>query len=158
MKYILIMISKKIQNKSTCPQNGTIFHVSMWWVVKNKIKVYMLILNMFIYKSFYKKKKKTSSRCHCCSNVWNRDIQMHFWSNYLIYLVNFSYRCVDHCKIFKNEMYLFSFRQSTKKIIIVKIGYFCMGQRMMWNSVVNFTYIFCQQVELCKLYKHMKKY
>jgi hypothetical protein len=66
-------------------------------------------------------------------------------------------RCVNLGKIFKNEIYLFSFGQSMKKIIIVKIGYFCMGQRMMWNSVVNLSYIFCQQVDLCKLYKHMKK-
>jgi hypothetical protein len=25
-----------------------------------------------------------------------------------------------------------------KKIIMVKVGYFCMGQRMMWNNVVKF--------------------
>jgi hypothetical protein len=38
-----------------------------------------------------------------------------------------------------------------KKIIIVKVGYFCMGQRMMWDNVVNLFHIFCQQVAPCKL-------
>jgi hypothetical protein len=34
----------------------------------------MLILNMFIYKSFYEKKeKKQSSRYHFFSNVWNSE-------------------------------------------------------------------------------------
>ncbi len=58
-------------------------------------------------------------------------IQMHFWSNYLIFLFEIFYRCVDLGEIFKNEIYLFSFGQSMKKIIMVKVGYFCLGQRMM---------------------------
>jgi hypothetical protein len=41
-----------------------------------------------------------------------------------------------------------------KKIIMVKVGYFCGGQRMMWNDV-NLSHTLCQQIELCKL---MKKY
>ncbi len=36
-------------------------------------------------------------------------IQMHFQSNYLIFLLNFFYRCVDIEKILKNEIYLFIF-------------------------------------------------
>jgi len=56
---------------------------------------------------------------------------MHFQSNYLIFLLNFCYRCVDLGKILKNEIYFFSFEQSMKKIIMVKVGYFCMQQRMM---------------------------
>jgi ABC-type uncharacterized transport system ATPase subunit len=56
-------------------------------------------------------------------------IQMHFQSNYFMFL-NFLYRCVDLGKILKNEIYLFSFGQSMKKKM-VKIGDFCMGQRMM---------------------------
>jgi hypothetical protein len=39
-----------------------------------------------------------------------------------------------------------------KKIIIVKVGYFCMGQKMMWDNGVNLSHILCQQVQLCKLY------
>jgi len=51
------------------------------------------------------------------------------------------------------KTYLFSFGQSLKKKIMVKVEYFCMGQIMMWNNVVNLSHILCQQVELCKLYK-----
>jgi len=58
-------------------------------------------------------------------------IQMHFQSNNLIVLLNFFYRCVDLVKIFKNEICFFSFGQIMKKIIMVKVGYFCMQQRMM---------------------------
>jgi hypothetical protein len=52
-----------------------------------------------------------------------------------------------------NEIHLFSFGQSMKNIIMVKVGYFCTRQRMMWNNVVYLSHIVCQQVELCKLYK-----
>jgi hypothetical protein len=58
-------------------------------------------------------------------------IQMHLKSNYFIFLLNFFYRCVYIGKIFLNEIYLFSFGQSMKKIKMVKVGYFCMQQRMM---------------------------
>jgi hypothetical protein len=40
-----------------------------------------------------------------------------------------------------------------KKIIMVKVEYFCMQQRMMWNNVLNLSHILCQQVQLWKLYK-----
>ncbi len=40
-----------------------------------------------------------------------------------------------------------------KKKIMVKAGYFCMGQRMMKDNIVNLSHIFCQQVQFCKLYK-----
>jgi hypothetical protein len=56
-------------------------------------------------------------------------IQMHFLSNYLTFWFKTIHRCVDLGKIFKNEIYLFSFGQSMKNIIMVKVGYFCMGQR-----------------------------
>jgi hypothetical protein len=113
----------------------------------------MLILNMFIYKTIYEKKnEKKSSRYHCCSNVWNNEIQMHFQSNYLTFWFKKFHRCVNLGKIFKNEHYLFSFGQSMKNIIMVKVGYFCMGQRMMWNNVVNLSHVLYQQVEFCKLY------
>jgi len=57
-------------------------------------------------------------------------IQMHFQSSYdLIFWLIIFYKCVDLGKIFLNV--LFSFGQSVKIIIIVKIEYFCMGQRMM---------------------------
>jgi hypothetical protein len=55
-------------------------------------------------------------------------------------------------KKFKNEIYLFLFGKSMKNIIMVNVEYFCMGQRMMWDNFVNLTLIFCQQVELFKLY------
>jgi hypothetical protein len=58
-------------------------------------------------------------------------IQIHFQSNYLIFLLNFFYRCVDLEKKKFNEIYFFSFGQSMKNIIMVKVGYFCMQQRMM---------------------------
>ncbi len=87
----------------------------------------MLILNMFIYKLFMKKiKNKKSSRYDSCSMYEIVEIQMHFQSNYLIFLLNFFYRCVDLGKIFKMKFFFFSFGQSMKKIIMVKVGYFCM--------------------------------
>jgi hypothetical protein len=54
-------------------------------------------------------------------------IQVHFQSNYLRFWFKFSHRCVHLGKIFKNEIYLFSFGQSMKNIIMVKVGYFCTG-------------------------------
>jgi hypothetical protein len=60
------------------------------------------------------------------------------------------------CRSWKNklnEIHLFSFGKSMKNIIMVKVGYFCTRQRMMWNNVVNLSHIVCQQVELCNLYK-----
>jgi hypothetical protein len=80
-------------------------------------------------------------------------IQMHFWSNYLMFWFEFFYKCVEFGKKIKNEIYLFSFGQSMKKIMIVEVRYFCMGQRMTWNNVVNLSHILCQHIELCKLYK-----
>jgi hypothetical protein len=53
-------------------------------------------------------------------------IQVHFQSIYLIFLLMFLDRCVDIGKIFNNEIYLFSFGQSMEKIIMVKVGCFCM--------------------------------
>jgi hypothetical protein len=88
----------------------------------------MLILNMFIYKSFYEKQIQDIIIVQMYEIV---RIQMHFWSNYLIFLFQFCYRCVDLGKIFKNKIYLFSFGQRVQKKIMVKVGYFCMGQRMM---------------------------
>jgi len=58
-------------------------------------------------------------------------IQMHFRSNYLIFWFKLFYKCVDLGEIFRNEVYLFSFGQSMKKIIMVKVGCFCMGERIM---------------------------
>jgi hypothetical protein len=78
-------------------------------------------------------------------------IQMHFQSNYLIFWLNFFNRCVDFGKTFSIEIYLFSIEQSIKKIMMVKVEHFCMGQRMMWDNVVNLSNIFCQKVQLCKL-------
>jgi len=51
-------------------------------------------------------------------------------------------RCVDLGKFCKNEIYLLSFGQSMKNIIMVKVGT-CMGWRMMWDNVVNLSNIFC---------------
>ncbi len=49
-------------------------------------------------------------------------IQMHFQSNCLIVLLNVFDRCINLCKFFKNEIYLFSFGLSMKKIIPIKVG------------------------------------
>jgi hypothetical protein len=56
-------------------------------------------------------------------------------------------------KCLKMKFTFSSFGQSMKKTIMVKVGYFCMGQRMMWDNVVNLSHIVCQQIEHCKLYK-----
>ncbi len=96
-----------------------------------------------------------SSRYHCCSNVFNTEYSNAISVKLLDILVIDFYRCVNLWKIFKNGIYLSSFGQSMKKIIMVKVGYFCVGQRMMWNNVVNLSHILCQQVELCKLMKNI---
>jgi len=89
----------------------------------------MLILNMFIYKRNYLFKKilkiKNKKKLQVIILVQMYEImkiQMHFQSNHLIFFLNFFYRCVDLGKIFKNEIYLFSFGQSMKNIIMVKVG------------------------------------
>jgi hypothetical protein len=53
-------------------------------------------------------------------------IQIHFQSNYLIILLKCFYGCVNLRKIFKKDFFFFSFGQSMEKIIMVKVGYFCM--------------------------------
>jgi hypothetical protein len=71
-----------------------------------------------------KKRKRKSSRYHCCSNLWNTEDSNAFSVKLLDILgVFFLNRCVDLGKKFKNEIYLFSFGQSMKKIIMVKVGY-----------------------------------
>jgi len=85
--------------------------------------------------------KKNPSRYHCCSNVWNSEYA--FSIKLLDILVLNFHRCVNLGKIFKNEIYLFSFGQSMKNIIMVKVGYLCMGQMMMWDNVVNLSHILC---------------
>jgi hypothetical protein len=49
-------------------------------------------------------------------------------------------------KNIKNEIYLSLFGQSMKNIIIVNVGYFCMGQKMMWDNLVNLSLILYQQI------------
>jgi len=84
----------------------------------------MLILNMFIYKLFYEKIKIKNLQDIILVQMYEIvKIQIHFQSNYLIFLSNLFYRYVDLGKIFKNEINFFSFEQSMKKIIMVKIGY-----------------------------------
>jgi hypothetical protein len=92
----------------------------------------MLILNMFIYKLFYETKEKENLQDMILVQMYEIvNIQMHFQSNSLIFLLKFFCKCVDLGKIFKNEIYFFSFGQSTGKKIMVKIGYFYMQRRMM---------------------------
>ncbi len=92
----------------------------------------MLILNMFIYKLFYEKNIIKNLQDIILVQMYEIvKIQMHFQSNYLIFLFKLFYRCVDLGNIFMNEIYFFSFGQSMKKIIMVKVGYFCKRQRMM---------------------------
>jgi hypothetical protein len=52
------------------------------------------------------------------------------------------YRYVNLGKIFLNDFF-FPFGQSMKKIIMVKVGYICMGQKMMWDNVINLSHILC---------------
>jgi hypothetical protein len=77
----------------------------------------MLILSMFIYKSFYENKEKENLQDIIVVQMYKVvKIQMFFQSIYLIFLLNFIYVCVDLGKIFKNEIYLFSFGQNVEKI------------------------------------------
>jgi hypothetical protein len=89
----------------------------------------MLISNMFIYKLFSKKRKRNLQDIIVIQMYEIEKIQMHFWSNYLIFWFKFFYGSEDLGKVFQNEIYLFSFGQNMTKIIMVKVGYFCMGQR-----------------------------
>jgi len=70
--------------------------------------------------------KTKSSRYHYSSNVWNSKDANAFSIKLLDILLNFFYRCVHIGKIFKIEIYFFSFGQSMKKTIMVKVWYFCM--------------------------------
>jgi hypothetical protein len=72
----------------------------------------MFILNMFIYKSFYEKIKNNLQDIIIVQMYEIMKIQMHFQSNYLTFWFRIFHRCVDFGKIFKNEIYLFSFGQS----------------------------------------------
>ncbi len=47
--------------------------------------------------------------------------------------------CVHHGNFFKNEGF-FAFGQSMKKTTMVKVGYYCMKQMMMWDNVVMFPF------------------
>jgi len=105
------------------------------------LKKSMLILNMFIYKLFYW--KKNSSRHYCCSNVKNSEDS----NGFSIKLLGTH----THTHIFKwihvyiLEKYLrmkvfIPFGQSMKKTIMVKVGYYCMKQMMMWDNVVMFPF------------------
>jgi len=73
----------------------------------------MLISNMFIYESFYGKKKTFKNMI-----VDQMDeivkIQIFFLSNYLICWFKFFYRCVDFGRKFNNETYLFSLDKKDK--------------------------------------------
>jgi hypothetical protein len=92
----------------------------------------MLILNMFIYKLFYEKKEEENLQDITLVQMYEIvKIQMHFQSNSFIFLLNCFCRCVDLGKKIKTEIYFFSFGQSMKKIIMVKVGYFCMRQMIM---------------------------
>jgi hypothetical protein len=56
----------------------------------------MLILNIFIYKSFCENKYiYIYSRYHCCSNVSNSEDSNAFSVNLLYIFVNLFYRCVN---------------------------------------------------------------
>jgi len=83
---------------------------------------------MNIFFEFFDMK---SSRYHYCPNASNSEYSNAFSIKLLDILVLYFYRCVDLGKIFKNGIYLSSFGQSRKNIIMVKVGYFCVGRRMM---------------------------
>jgi len=83
--------------------------------------------------------------------VWNSEDSNAFSIKLLDILVKIFNRCVDFGKTFSIEICLFSIEQSIKKIMMVKVEHFCMGQRMMWDNVINLSHIFCQKVQLCKL-------
>ncbi len=124
------------------------------FLLQTKLKLSLIVTNSIILRlgEFFIC-LKISSKCHYCSNVWNNDSNA-FSIKLLDFLLNvFFYGCVDVAKIFKDEIYLFSFGQSVKNIIMFKIRYFCMRQKMMWNNVVNVSHSLCQQVQLWKLYK-----
>jgi hypothetical protein len=74
----------------------------------------MLILNIFIYKKIYDFFFENLQHIIFVQMYEIMKFQMHFQSNYLIFLLNFFYRCINIGKIFKNEIYLFSFGQSMK--------------------------------------------
>jgi len=118
----------------------------------------MLITNRFIHKLLNEKEKgkffKTSLLFKCSIMT----MQIHFQSNYFIYIYILNlYMSTSWKKKFK-LFFFFSFGQSMENIMMVKVGYFCMKQRMIWDNFVMFPfikfipYILCQQIQLSKLY------
>jgi hypothetical protein len=99
----------------------------------------MLMLNKFIYKVFYEKEK--NRKFWFIVQMYEIvKIQMHFQSTDLIFCFSKMCTCVHFEKIFKNELNFFSFGQSMKNIIMVKVGYFCMKQRTIWDNVEMFCF------------------
>jgi hypothetical protein len=87
-----------------------------------------------------------SSRYHFCSNVSNNEYSKGPFPFILIIVITkkigifsqitryFGFRFLKMCRswnFFENGIFLSSFGQSMKKIIMVKLGYFCVGQMMM---------------------------
>jgi len=91
---------------------------------KKTMLIYYIFINIFNYfKIIVWKKIKKSSRYHCCPNLWNIEDSNAFSVKLFYILVFLIYKFGDLGKICKNEIYLFSFGQSTKKIITVKVEY-----------------------------------
>ncbi len=138
-----------------------IFLVIIILIIFSQKSFSMLILNRLIYKSFQRKNLQDIS---IVEMYWIATIQIHFQSNYYYYYFLKHYRCVHLWKIFNNEVSIFSFGQSMKKITMVKVGYFNLywtkdDVGWCWNVSLslNLSHILCQKVSVCKLYNYVKE-
>jgi hypothetical protein len=94
----------------------------------------MLILNMFIYKSFYEKEELFFSKYHCCSNVWSNEDSNAFSVKLLDILIKLFCRCVGLGKKNLNEIYLCSSGQSMKQKKWSKLGTFVWDKG--WHEIM----------------------
>ncbi len=86
--------------------------------------------------------KKKSSRHYCCSNVKNNEDSNGFSIKLLgTHTHTHTFKWM-HVYILEKSLTMkvfFSFGQSIKTIM-VKAGYYCMKQMMMWDNVVMFPF------------------
>jgi hypothetical protein len=91
---------------------------------------------MFIYKLFYVKEKEILQDIIVVQMYEIVNIQMHFQSITWYICMFKMYTWVHLGNFFKNDIYI-KFGKNIKMIIMVKVGYFCMKQMMMWyNGVI----------------------
>jgi len=114
-----------------------------------------MFINIFNYFQIilWKKEKENLQHIIVVQMYEIMKIQMHFQSNYLIFSGFLKKMCRSWKKILKWNLFIFIWTKYEKDNKCQN-WVFCMGQKMMWDNVLNLSHIFCKQVQLqlCKLY------